>query len=236
MFALDWALLLFPPPAMILPPAKVLPSTFWLNSLPFVDIPPSPIADCEFFPKEWFPIRVSTGSLRLIGMPSTLDCCWPAILLVALLLELAFSLLTPIGLAPISVATLKALSSVISLVPLSVVLIPIKPWSKLRDSLYFTSSTILCKLVEKVNSVDTTIFSFESKAIPLLLINVASVACNGFSSCIFKVYPKYNSWKFPNTSSGSATLWLPIKTLSANSSSDFWLAISGIDSLNLLKV
>jgi hypothetical protein len=169
------------------------------------------LPSCSFDIKGWLPTLVSIGSLGLIGTPLILVCIWPAILLVALLLELAFSLLTPIGLAPKSEATLKASLSVISLLPLSVVLIPIKPWSKLRDNLYLTSSTIPCKLFEKVKSVETTIFSFESKARPLLLIKVDSVACIGFSSCILIVYPKYSSWKFPNTSSGSATLWLPKK-------------------------
>jgi hypothetical protein len=75
----------------------------------------------------WLPILVSTCSLGLIGVPLILVCGCPDILLVALLLEVAFSLLTPMELAPKSVATFKASSSVISLLPLSVVLIPISP-------------------------------------------------------------------------------------------------------------
>ena len=146
------------------------------------------------------------------------------------LLFVAAKLLRPNGLTPALAARLAASSSDISLGSLSNVFTPIIPWFINVWSKNLISWTNPDKSVENVKSVEATIFSFESKAIALLLIVDKSVEPIGFSSWIFKVYPKYNSWKLPNTSSGSAILSFSINSLSAASKRGLW------EFLNLLKV
>ena len=125
----------------------------------------------------------------------------------SLLLFSASILLIAIGLAPTVLAKLIASVSAISLGCPSGVLTPNIPSSMSLFIKNFTSFTIPGKSSEKVSSVETTIFSLLSRAIPLLLVDNWVLIPEMSSSWILIVYPKNFSAKFPKRSVGS-TSWI----------------------------
>ena len=108
-----------------------------------------------------FPTLVSDAGCFPVEVDGSEAAVW--------LLFSASILLTAIGLAPTVLAILIASESEIPLGCGSEVFIPKIPASISLFSRNLTSFTMLDKLSEKVNSVETAIFSKLSKAIPLLL-------------------------------------------------------------------